>query len=113
MKLYHATFNAYMDSIKKNGLIVGAHKNWSMSHMVIYLTDDLDVAGSFCETNEDVDEEILDSGISILEVDSEDLDMEYLMPDRNWRRDEDWEAMCYEYYLPIPFENLKIVETNY
>lgn len=87
MTYYHATFNAYLDNIKKLGLIAGINKNWEISKKeVIYLTDGLEEAMEFCESCYEVSEKVYDSGIVVLGIEEEDLDLKYLKPDENWKK---------------------------
>jgi hypothetical protein len=76
MKLYHATYKARMPSIKEFGLGAKQFKNWIgiSADGVVYFSLDPYVAESYCEVAEDVEDEVYDSGIVILCVDSLELD---------------------------------------
>lgn len=87
MELYHATYKARIPSIKELGLGAKQFKNWDISaDGVVYFATDPYVAESFCEVAEDVEEEVYNSGIVILCVDSMELDECSL-----------WEESEYEY----------------
>lgn len=71
---YHATFNSYLSSIKKYGLGAKQNKNWDISEPgKIYWAWDPDIAISFCESAEDVSDEVYDSGIVVLSISAKEL----------------------------------------
>lgn len=83
MILYHATYGIYIDIIKEEGLLSRADGNesdnwgWGAEYTdEIFLSDDKDVAASYCESAEHVDEKVLDSGIYIVEVDVDEENVE-------------------------------------
>lgn len=112
MKLYHATFMAYMDGIKEKGLLPGENKNWAdCVSGVVYLADDPEVAISYCEVAEDVLDDVSKSGICCFEVDMANLDSSLLFEDPNILVDEgDVPSGCYAYAGVIPFENLRVYQ---
>lgn len=81
MVLYHATFDPYLSSIKRNGLVIGRSPLWQdvcVDHKStrIYLANDLECALDFCECVQDEDEfpeELVDSAIVVLVVKVKDL----------------------------------------
>ena len=86
MILYHATFQAYLESIMRYGLGTHKIKNWSGSIPgTVCLTSDMDVAQSFCEASEATPEEIFESGIVILAINCSGL---VLTPDTNILQDD-------------------------
>lgn len=77
MIVYHATYNSRLKSIKRNGLGNTKLKNWEDSEKgVVYFADDPDIAYEYCEIVEDVSDEDYDSGIVVLCIDSEELELE-------------------------------------
>ena len=81
--LYHATFGCYLDNITTDGLIPNNTQNYSDSKdNCVYLANDLHVAASYCEEAE-VDDEIYDSGIYIIYIDTNKLDYSKLVEDEN------------------------------
>lgn len=107
MKLYHATFNAYVDSIMKSGLQGGLSKNYpdSEPHLV-YLATDMETAISFCEIAEPADD-IYDSGICCFEVTLDEASRAKLIYDPNII-DSDIYKCYYAYPGTIPPELLKL-----
>ena len=67
--LYHATFNC--------------------NHNYVYLATDQDVAESYCESAEDVDDDVYDSGIIVLKIDTSKLDENKFIKDPNLVLDEE------------------------
>ena len=105
--LYHATYKPLLDSIRRTGL--GGTKNtwWEDSIPgVVYLADDPDIAESYAEANESVDDEWLDE-IVVFEVNVSDIDASKLYVDENVRSDEP--PHTYEYHGTIPYALLKVV----
>lgn len=105
--LYHATYKPFLNSIKKNGLGNTNRKMYSDSKGkgVVYLTDDADVATSYAEESEWVEEQedpdkYLDN-IIILKIDVSKLDQDKLFSDENVRSIDD---ATYEYHGIIPFD---------
>lgn len=86
--LYHATFQARLPSIKQFGLGAKQFKNWSISKdgKVCFAMDPY-VAEPYCEAAEDVDEDVYNSGIVILEVDSSKLDQRLFCRDENQKEE--------------------------
>ena len=114
-KLYHATYGVYKESIISEGLKTGKSSNWGgmESCGVIYLADDLDVAGSFAECADLVNEDILDSGICVFEVDVDAIDKSILQPDPNIVFDGSEDIYSFIYTKDIPPSMLKLVVENY
>lgn len=74
--MYHATFGCYTKSIMEKGLGAEQHKNWSDSREgYVYLDTDPDCAISFCEVSEEAPEEVYASGIALLEVNVDGLEL--------------------------------------
>lgn len=95
--LYHATYRPLLDNIKKNGLGNTSETNWQDSQPgVVYLAIDPDIAQSYAETNETVNEDWLDQ-IVILKIKTSDLDRDKLSIDQNVRV-EDNQATTFEYH---------------
>ena len=95
--MYHATFGCYLGDITKNGLMIDSNHNWADSKNCIYLSDDLDVAASYCEAAE-VADEIYDSGIYVIHIDISKLDSSKLTSDENVLDDDS----TFEYHDNIP-----------
>ena len=109
MKLFHATYRAYLDSILEHGLCVVQRKNWDISTDAgVCFAGDMELAISFSETAEDVDEEVYKSGIVCFEVDSVCLVDGLLGLDPNWK-DEEYPEACFLYRGVVRAEDLKIV----
>lgn len=109
MKLYHATYQAYLDSIFEHGLGAVQRKNWDIStDGGVCFADDMDLAISFCEVAENVSDEVLESGIVCLEVDSDCLLDELLFSDPNWK-DDDCPEACFLYRGVVVPGDLKVV----
>lgn len=110
MKLYHATFQAYLSSIEEKGLLPGQRQNWEdCASGFVYFAKDLDTAVSFCEISEDTPDEIIDSGICCFELDSESLEMSKLINDPNILEEEDDEPMgCYAYAGAVPYSAIRL-----
>lgn len=105
--LYHATYKPLLDNIRKTGL--GGTKNawWEDSVQgVVYLADDPDIAESYAEANDNVDDKWLDE-IVIFEVNVSDIDASKLCVDENVRSDEP--PHTYEYHGTIPYSALRII----
>ena len=82
--LYHATFNARIPSIKEYGLGAKQPKVWLESQDgLIYFATDPYVAESYCEASDDVPDDLYDSGISILCVETRHLKSQEIVPDIN------------------------------
>ena len=84
IKLYHATYNNNLKSIKEEGLLKNKKDNWSglsSGQTGIYLSDDYDVAESYAESSDTVDEETYESGIIVLEVNSKDIQQNLKLDD--------------------------------
>ena len=103
--LYHATYKPLIKSIKKFGLGGGEYKsNWEDSKNVVYLATDPDIAESYAESSDYVDEDWLDQ-IILLSVLINDLDLDLLKRDENVIDGGD----TFEYHGVIPFDKLKLV----
>lgn len=97
MLLYHATYKVRIPSIKKLGLGAKQIKNYKWStNNVVCLANDPYLAESFLEDGvvEDVAESVLNSGIVILVVHANNLNISLLSRDRNMNTDE---VNCFEY----------------
>lgn len=114
-KLYHATYGVYKESIISEGLKTGKSSNWGgmESCGVIYLADDLDVAGSFAECADLVDDDVLDSGVCVFEVNVKSLDRSLFDGDPNILFEDDDEVNSFIYPEDIPPSALKLFVENY
>lgn len=98
MILYHSTYRTNLASIKKFGLGAKQIKNFDFSETgVICLTNDADVAYSFCESNDEIPEYKYNSGIIVLGVDTDTLDARYSGIDYNMRVSKDNDIEYYTY----------------
>lgn len=103
--LYHATYKALLRNIKKKGLGNTKRVFWEDSKPgVVYLATDPDIAESYAEANDEVNEQWLDE-IIILKVKIKDLDQKKLFIDKNVIGGSD----TYEYHGIIPWNLLTIV----
>lgn len=89
--LYHATYNAYIDSIMSEGIIPGKHSNWEcmINNNCVYLETNKDRAIDFCEVADNVTDDIYNSGISVLFIDTSKLDKSKFEKDLNMIDDEE------------------------
>lgn len=113
MQLYHATFQSYLPGIAEQGLIPDGQKNWpDCPAGFVYLANDMAGAIAFCETVEDLDSAVYDSGICCFEVDVNALDSTLLSADPNiiWEPEED--PWCFVYAGQIPYEALRLCWTE-
>lgn len=118
--LYHATYNAYMDSIIKNGLGGAPHKNWDFSTGAVCLAASPEEAYAYAEIAPDeglVPEDVELSGIVVLEVDITGLESAiYLDPNINLDEYSDPEtegargmsAICYSYNGIISPDRIRV-----
>lgn len=84
MVLYHATYRKNLKSIKEHGLGARQRKNWDISESgVTYFTVDPSVAYSFCECAENVSDATIDSGIIVLATDTNYLNTNNIVVDKN------------------------------
>ena len=97
-KLYHATLEPYLDSIKKSGLGNSPTKNYPDSKDVVYLASDPEEAISYAEVAE-----VEELKIIVFEIDKNDLDSSKLSADRNVIGGK----TTFEYKGVIPFTALK------
>lgn len=96
-----------MSSIKKKGLEPGHSKNWDISKPdVIYLSNDPDIAYSFCECAEDVCSDKYDSGIVVLAIPKAALNLKSIQADANILDG----GNSFEYKEAIPPELLSITK---
>ena len=114
-KLYHASYGVYKNSILSEGLKTGRNPNWNGMDCcgVIYLADDVDVAGSFAECADLVDDDVLDSGICVFEVNVKLLDRSLFNEDPNILFEDDDEVNSFIYPEDVPPSALKVVVENY
>lgn len=104
--LYHATYEPLLSSIKKNGLNPNlGKKNWPDSRKVVYLSKDKEVAISYAETSEEVDEEWLDK-IIVLRINTSKLNRNNLEIDKNVKGNK---GDTLEYNGVIPFSSIDII----
>lgn len=102
-KMYHATFEAFMPSIQEKGLTINNPDNWDGDIVpgAVYLATNPDIAESYAE-EANVDDDVYDSGIVILEIDTSKLDISKFGPDENVVLDEDEIPETFAYYDNIP-----------
>lgn len=83
-KLYHATYLPRLEQIELEGLHGNSgNKNWDDSKPgVVYLANSRDVAESYAETSDTVDEALLGK-IVVLEINTDNLDLLLLQKDPN------------------------------
>lgn len=104
-EFYHATYKPLLKKIMTQGLLRNTVRNYSDSRDdVVYLAYDPNVAESYAETSDEVDEAWLDK-IIILRVDSRFLDRTKIAPDDNVLDSED----TVQYYGDISPEALSVV----
>lgn len=97
----------YINNIKKKGLGGNNKKNWNDSKdNVVYLADDPDIAESFAEANEEINEQWLDE-IIIFKIKTKDLDQNKLFIDENVILDDDEFPHTFEYHGIITWNLLK------
>ena len=113
MKLYHATFQCYLSSIQKSGLLPNQQKNWADCESgFVYLASDKEGAISFCEVAEDTPAEVLNSGILCFEIDSVVLDPALLFIDPNILWEDDESPWCFVYASQISPDVLHLCWTE-
>lgn len=83
MILYHATYGKFIEVIRDEGLLsrIDGNKsdNWGWGTEFtdeVFLADDEDVAASYCESSDIVDDETYNTGIFIVCVDADDNNVE-------------------------------------
>ena len=105
--LYHATYNALLPLIKRDGLDTRkAALAWEDSKPgIVYLANAPNVAESYAETADEVSDEIYDSGIVVLEIPTKGLDISKLHDDRNVRGNAPSDT--FEYHGQIPWSRIK------
>ena len=96
--LYHATYRPLLPMIKARGLGHSeTRKNYEDSVAgIVYLSDDPNVAESYAETSDMVDEDWLDA-IIILKIATDSLDATKFLVDRNNLAED-----TFEYHGTIP-----------
>lgn len=106
--LYHATYKPLLSSIKENGLnsLLGKKTYPDSVRGVIYLAKDKDVAESYAETSDVVDEDWLDQ-IIILRVNTEKLNNNYFYTDKNVKHNQ---GDTLEYHGNIPFKYIEVIK---
>ena len=109
-KLYHATYNKFREAILSEGLRTEMKPNWKdMRHCgVIYLASNAEIAESFAECA-DVDDETMESGVCIFEVNISDIDEAMLKQDPNIILEDDEEVYSFIYPQNIPATALKLI----
>lgn len=114
-KLYHATYKQFLKSIKEKGLGNTKRKMWSDSKRgVVYLADDPDVAYSYAEISEWVEErdnydDYIDN-IIVLEVDTNKLDKSRFNIDSNVHLEDGENNSTWEYLGIIPWDAISIYQ---
>lgn len=111
-KLYHATYGPFVKSIKKSGGLEGGKKKlWSDSKSnVVYLAIDKDVAESYMEDNDflnELDDDEYDKyaeNIIVYEINTTMLKTELFKYDENVRNDD---KSTFEYAGKIPLSAMK------
>ncbi len=114
---YHATYQPHLESIRKHGLQGGHQKAWQDSKDdVVYLATSAEVAESYAETSELVEDngDYFDQ-IVVLKISASDLDESLLSLDENVLHDEalfsseNYEDATLEYHGVIPASALSIL----
>lgn len=105
--LYHATYKSKMKKIQRQGLLTHfPKKNWEDSENVIYLATDPEIAISYAEAaEEDVPENVYDSGIVVYKILKSNLDPSKLFIDKNVQENT---GDTLEYHQDIPPQYLQI-----
>ena len=83
--LYHATFNALLPTIQKNGLLINPPiRNYDISDKAVYLANKPSMTTEFIDTteNKEIPEEWFNN-VVILEIDTKQLDPNSLETDPN------------------------------
>lgn len=105
--LYHATYKPLLKRIEKQGLKRGLNKFWDdSSPNFIYLSDDPNVAESYAETSDMVDENWIND-IVILKIDTNHLD-----PQKIEKDDNNLNGDTYQYADDIPPSILTIYRSD-
>ena len=83
--LYHATFREYVPDIQREGLMAGKHVSYQGSNPAgrVYFCYDEDCAVSFVEAADNITDDVYNSGIVLLVVDSSFLDASLYREDDN------------------------------
>ena len=107
-------YKQFIKSIKEKGLGNTKRKMWSDSvNGVVYLADDPDVAESYAEIAEWVEEQDnyddYIENIVILEIDVNKLDKSKFIIDNNVRLDQNEANATWEYHGVIPWEAIKVL----
>lgn len=107
--LFHATYNAYLDQIMREGLRPGVHKNWEWSCPdAVHLAVIPDVAYGFADNAMTSDWKDKKTGIVILSVNTNMLDRERFDIDQNIGGN--GKGAGYLYRGTIPPLAIKVVE---
>lgn len=110
-ELYHATFKCYLDSILSNGLggkEADSHPNWDGSIPgVVCLATDRDLCINMCESSPIASDKVYNSGIVLLAIDTEGLELE-LEHDPNIFTPDDTSYWIYRGIIPP--ERIQVVE---
>jgi hypothetical protein len=106
--LYHATYKPLLDSIKENGLNTSLGKKTYPDSVkgVIYLAKEKDVAESYAETSDVVDEDWLEQ-IIILKINTKKLNKNYFYTDKNVKHNK---GDTLEYHGTIPFKYIEVIK---
>lgn len=85
MILYHATYAEYLPSILKQGLIPDLHRSYAGSDTagLVFFSYDQDHAVAYAEAADEVSDDVYNSGIVVLEIDSAVLDGSLYVEDPN------------------------------
>lgn len=107
-KLYHATWKAYYEKIKKEGLLPNQSQTWAGCETgYVYLSDSPKEAADFCAAAPDnFPREIYDQGIIVFSVEKAILDKTKLIADPNIILDPDTEPSSFAYQGKIDSEKL-------
>ena len=107
-RLYHATYKKYLSNIRKNGLLAKGIGFTSYDGQIpvnaVYLTVDNDIAESFAEEADNVPDDVYDSGIVVLAINTSYLDKSLFADDPNIKPDPEVPAYSCIYKGNIPAE---------
>lgn len=115
MKLYHATFRQYLESIKEYGLggnITKRNHDISNEEVLVYLSEDYEECEiMISEADPIISGELTMDDVILLEVCSDDLDGMFLYPDANLNN---WDegTTSWEYLKVIPFDKIEVLDPN-
>lgn len=109
--LYHATYKPLLQKIKLLGLGNTKRTYWEDSKPgVVYLADDPDIAESYAEINDNLQNEDWLDEIIIFKINTDNLDKSKLFIDNNILLDKNEQPHTFEYHNIIPFEKMELIK---